>query len=99
MNLEPAENMIRMRPHLSSYEESMSRACFIAERDDVISYLRCFSPGKEPRASELAQRLFTVDARNGWESWLITLRASPVLWTDKPVPGITELPSLTLSKS
>jgi hypothetical protein len=99
LNLESAENMIRMRPHLSSYEESMSRAVFIAERDDVLAYLRCFYPGKRPQLSELAQRLFTVDTRNGWESWLITLRASPILWTDKPVPGITELPPLTLSTS
>jgi hypothetical protein len=91
VNLDPDAKLIRMRPHLSSYEDSMARACFITERDDVISYLRCFWPWKRPDVSELAQRFFTVDSRNGWRSWLITLRASPILWTDKPVPGITQL--------
>lgn len=88
MILEPDAMKIRMRPHGVRYEEEMARAIYIEEAKDVLSYIHCFCPGRQPDPRKLAQRYFGIDARNGWHSWLITLRASPILWADKQIPGI-----------
>jgi hypothetical protein len=87
----PDAAKIRLRPHMVDFAHSMALACYIAEAADVLAYLRCHYPDKRPEARDIAQRYFGVDQRNGWRSWLISLRAAPLLWTDKPVPGIAEL--------
>jgi hypothetical protein len=75
---------IRMRPHVADFSESMNRACYIAERDDVVAYINCFYP-------ELRERVSTLfDPRNDWNTWVIFIGSSPILWTDKPIPGIAE---------
>lgn len=94
MILEPDENLIRMRPHMSSYEGSMKFACYIAEDKDVLAWIHCFLPAKAARLEELTQRFFGLDHRNGWHSWLVSLRGSPVIWTDREVPAITLLQSI-----
>lgn len=91
MILEPDDVKIRMRPHAKRYEDEMAQAVYIEEAKDVLAYIHCYWPEKNPRMPELAQRYFGLDARNGWHSWLITLRASPILWTDKEVSGIRVL--------
>lgn len=80
--------LIRLRPHADSYEDEMKSAVYIEEADDVLAFLYCHQPQKQPVMRELAQSYSGVDPRNGWHTWLITLRACPVLWTDKQVPGI-----------
>lgn len=86
--LEADETKTRMRPHAKRYEDEVNQAVYIEEAKDVLAYIHCYWPDKNPRMHELAQRYFGLDTRNGWHSWLITLRASPILWTDKEVPGI-----------
>lgn len=80
-----------MRPRARTYEQEMAQAVYIEEARDVVAYIHCFYPNTCPSMSELAQRYFGLDPRNGWHSWLITLRHTPILWTDKEVPGITRL--------
>lgn len=58
----------------------------------VLSYLLCTRPDLRPELKDIAQRFFGPDHRNGWNSWLITLRGHPVLWCDGP---ISEIPMLT----
>lgn len=72
----------------------MNRVVYINDADDVFAYLRCFHPERGPTQEDIAQRFFARDHRNGWDTWLITLRASPVLWANARVPGITELESV-----
>lgn len=86
--LESDPMKIRMRPHAGRYEDEMTRAVYIDEAADVLAYIHCFHAGRRPAMRDIAQRYFGLDARNGWHSWLITLRSSPILWTDKEVPGI-----------
>jgi hypothetical protein len=86
--LEADPMKIRMRPHGGRYEDEMAKAVYIDEAADVLAYIHCFCPRRKPAMKEIAQRYFGLDARNGWHSWLITLRASPIIWTDKEVPGI-----------
>ena len=88
MILEADPLMIRMRPHGGRYEDEMANAVYIEEAADVLAYIHCFYPDKAPAMKDIAQRYFGLDARNGWHSWLITLRRTPFLWTDKEVPGI-----------
>ena len=95
MNLDPDPTKIRLRPFGRSCAEEMKAAVYIEEADDVLAYLFCHQPQKHAAMSELAQRYHGLDADTGWHSWLITLRASPVLWTDKQVPGIRVDPSST----
>jgi hypothetical protein len=83
--------MTQIRPHVPDYAKSMERAVYINTADDVLAYLRCFMPEKNPELRDIAQRYFGRDHRNAWSSWLITLRATPVLWSDGPIPGVTEL--------
>lgn len=91
MNLDSHAIKIRLRPHGGTFEDEMRSVVYIEEAADVMAYIHCFYPGRRPCMHELAQRYFGRDARNGWHSWLITLRASPVLWADKQVPGVTLL--------
>lgn len=86
--------MIQIRPHVSDYIQSMSRAVYINDADDLFAYVRCHYPEKRARDAEFTQRHFGPDHRNGWDSWLIMLRKSPLLWADAPVPGLTQLESL-----
>lgn len=95
MILEPHETKIRMRPHAKRFEDEMAQAVYIEEAKDVLAYIHCFYPLKNPDMRHIAQRYFGLDARNGWHSWLITLRTSPILWTDKEVPGIPQLPAMS----
>jgi hypothetical protein len=90
-NMPPDAAKIRLRPHMVDYPQSMARACYVAEAADVLAYIRCHYPEKHVDMRDIAQRFFGVDQRNGWRSWLISLRATPILWTDKRVPGISEL--------
>lgn len=80
--------MTQIRPHVPDYAQSMDRAVHIQNSDDVLAYLRCFMPEKNPELREIAQRHFGRDHRNDWDSWLISLRATPVLWADGPVVGV-----------
>jgi hypothetical protein len=83
--------MIQIRPHISDFEQSMTRRVYIESADDVLAYLLCFYPAKAPMARDVKQRHFGRDHRNDWDSWLITLRSSPVLWADAPIPDIEQL--------
>lgn len=93
MILEADPMKIRMRPHGGRYEDEMASAVYIEEAADVLAYIHCFYPGRAAKMKEIEQRYFGLDARNGWQSWLITLRRTPLLWTDKEVPGIRLLPA------
>ncbi len=95
MILEPDDKKIRLRPHMVDYEQSMAQACYIEEAKDVLSYIHCYQPELRPQMRDIAQRYFGPDTRNGWRSWLISLRATPVLWTDKQVPDIETLRPLS----
>lgn len=95
MILEPDPMLIRLRPKGGRYEDEMRSAVYIEEADDVLAYLHCYQPHLQPERKDLAQRYFGKDIRNGWHSWLITLRTTPVLWTDKQVPGIRLLDPVT----
>jgi hypothetical protein len=86
------EEMIQIRPHAPDYAESMARTVYVQNADDVLAYMRVFFPEKCAQLEHIAQRYFGRDHRNGWESWLITLRSSPLLWADGPVPGLMNLP-------
>jgi hypothetical protein len=90
----PDPQKIRIRPHMPAFAFSMAGTCYIADAADVLAYINCFYPEKHARMSDLAQRYFGPDIRNGWDSWLISSCASPILWADKPVPGIPELQPL-----
>lgn len=99
MNLEPDATNIRLRPHAGQYEEQMRGMVYIEEARDALAYLLCYSPQKKARMEELAQRYYGFDPRNGWHTWLITLRASPVLWADRPIPGIHFLDPIAVEES
>lgn len=91
MILEPDPTKIRVRPYRGRYEDQMSEAVYIEEADDVLAYIHCFYSAERPDMQVIAQRYVGIDARNGWYSWLISLRGSPILWADKQVPGIKQL--------
>lgn len=86
--------MIQIRPHVSDYDDSMSRMVHIEDADDIFAYLLCYYPDRKPNRREIAQRHFGPDHRNGWDSWLIMLRSSPILWANAEVPGIRQLESI-----
>lgn len=77
----------------------MKSACYITEDKDVLAWVHCFLPMKAARLDELAQRFFGLDERNGWLSWLVSVRGAPVMWTDKQVPDIVRLPDIALLQS
>jgi hypothetical protein len=73
----------------------MAQACYICEGKDVLSWVHCSRREPNARFHELAQRFFGLDQRNGWHSWLVSLRGAPVIWTDRQVPDIGLLKSIT----
>jgi hypothetical protein len=88
--------MIQIRPHVYDYEQSMSRAVYVKDVDDLLAYIRCMFPEKCAALGDLAQRHFGRDRRNGWDSWLITVRSSPLVWADAPVSGVRQLEPIHL---
>jgi hypothetical protein len=86
--LDPDPTKIRLRPYRGRFEEQMAEALYIEEADDVLAYIHCFYADQRPEKQEIEQRYSGMDIRNGWHSWLISLRGSPILWADKQVPGI-----------
>lgn len=85
----------QIRPHERDgmrFADSMARVCIVREPKDILSYLLCLHGKLRPELKDIAQRYFGPDQRNGWNSWLITLRGTPVLWCDGPISGLSALP-------
>ena len=80
--------MIKFRPAASSapYSDMMELVFELLDRDALIEYLKEHYAFIGPTNENVRVRPYYYDSRNGWNTHLVTVSGSAVLFCDGPVP-------------